>query len=114
MQQIKIKGYDYVKEGNECVQVLWLNVFLKKESNNEKLRRAGDALQKYSSVFDYAKYIPKVGEYIALLKPLIEGLGKQISDVSDDMDSIENQKNLVITALKELKQKKLNLDSIMR
>ena len=103
---INFNPWNY-SDKNQLISQFFKELFtaLKKESNNEKLRRAGDALQKYSSVFDYAKYIPKVGEYIALLKPLIEGLGKQISDVSDDMDSIENQKNLVITALKELKQK---------
>jgi len=103
---INFNPWNY-SDKNQLITQFFKEVFivLKKESNNEKLKRAGDALQKYSSIFDYAKYIPKVGEYIALLKSLIEGLGKQMSDVSDDMDSIENQKNLVIDVLKELKQK---------
>ncbi|MBE7041862.1 MAG: NTPase, partial [Ruminococcaceae bacterium] len=94
---INFNPWNY-SDKNQLITQFFKEVFivLKKESNNEKLKRAGDALQKYSSIFDYAKYIPKVGEYIALLKSLIEGLGKQMSDVSDDMDSIENQKNLVI------------------
>lgn len=103
---INFNPWNY-SDKNQLITQFFKEIFtvLKKESNNEKLKQAGDALQKYSSVFDYAKYIPKVGEFIALLKPLIEGLGKQISDISDDMDSIGNQKNLVIDVLKPLKQK---------
>ncbi len=103
---INFNPWNY-SDKNQLITQFFKEIFtvLKKESNNEKLKRAGDALQKYSSVFDYAKYIPKVGEFIALLKPLIEGLGKQMSDISDDIDSIENQKNLVVDVLKALKQK---------
>lgn len=103
---INFNPWNY-SDKNQLITQFFKQIFtaLKKENNNEKLKQAGDALQKYSSVFDYAKYIPKVGEYITLLKPLIEGLGRQMSDISDDMDSIENQKNLVVDVLKALKQK---------
>jgi len=103
---INFNPWNY-SDKNQLISQFFKEIFtvLKKENNNEKLKQAGDALQKYSSVFDYAKYIPRVGEFIALLKPLFEGLGKQMSDISYDMDSIENQKRLVIDVLKELKQK---------
>ncbi len=103
---INFNPWNY-SDKNQLITQFFKEIFtiLKKESNNEKLKQAGDALQKYSSIFDYAKYIPKVGEFIALLKPLVEGLGKQMTDISDDMDSIENQKNFVINVLRELKQK---------
>lgn len=78
---------------------------LNKSSNSKKLNYVGNAIEKYSSVIDYTKYIPVAGEYIALLKPLLKGIGKGFVEKAKKIDSIENQKNLVITALKELKQK---------
>lgn len=73
--------------------------------NSKSLAKAGDALQKYSSIIDYTKYIPVAGKYIALLKPLFKNIGKKFSEMAKEADSIENQKRVVINALKELKQK---------
>lgn len=78
---------------------------LNKPSNSKKLNSVGEAIEKYSSVIDYTKYIPVAGQYIALLKPLVKGLGKGFTEKAKKLDSIESQKNNVINILRELNQK---------
>lgn len=78
---------------------------LNKPSNSKKLNSVGEAIEKYSSVIDYTKYIPVAGQYIALLKPLVKGLGKGFTEKAKKLDSIESQKNNVVNILRELNQK---------
>ena len=72
---------------------------------NEKLKRVGEALQKYSSIFDYTSYIPVVGKYLSPLKSVLSGIGEQVTDISKSNENLVNQKNLVINTLKDQNQK---------
>lgn len=78
---------------------------LNKPSNSKNLNSVGEAIEKYSSVIDYTKYIPVAGQYIALLKPVVKGIGKGFTEKAKKLDSIESQKNNVINILRKLKQK---------
>lgn len=71
----------------------------------EKLKIAGNALQKYSAIFDYSSYIPVVGKYLAPIKSLLSGLGEHISEAATQEANLVKQKQAVIDALKNLSQK---------
>lgn len=78
---------------------------LNADKNSDKLKKVGDALQKYSSVFEYTSYIPVVGKYLEPIKAIMSGFGEQISDIVKENENLANQKELVIKALEEQDQK---------
>lgn len=78
---------------------------LKCSSNNKALKQAGEALQRYSSILEYAEMIPVAGKYFKPLKSLFSGFGKGLSDFSDSQNNLEQQKNEVIKALGSQSQK---------
>lgn len=77
---------------------------IKVDTTNEKLNAIGNALQKYSSVFEYTSYIPVVGSYLAPLKSLFEGVGEHLSEKTEEV-SLNEQKRKVINALKDQNHK---------
>ena len=78
---------------------------LNEETGNQKLKIVGEVIEKYSSVLDYTKYIPVVGEYLEPIKSLISNLGVHFTEVADSNMSLEKQKETVIESLKEHKQR---------
>lgn len=74
-------------------------------SNSKSLKKVGDALQNYSSVLEFAELIPFAGKYIKPLKSLGISLGKSLTNIHENKESLEFQKNAVIKALSEQKQK---------
>lgn len=78
---------------------------LKCSSNNKALKQAGEALQRYSSILEYAEMIPGAGKYFKPLKSLFGGFGKELSNISDSQNNLEHQKNEVIKALGSQEQK---------
>ena len=69
------------------------------------MKKAGDALQHYSSILEYAELIPVAGKYFKPLKSLTSGFGKGLTDLYDSKNSLEQQKRKVIDALSSQSQK---------
>ncbi len=78
---------------------------IKNASENTALKKAGDALQHYSSIIEYIELIPVAGKYFKPLKSLSIGIGKGLLKSYDDRNSLERQKDKVIDALSAQKQK---------
>lgn len=78
---------------------------LNMSSNNNALKKVGDALQHYSSFFEYAELIPVAGKYFKPIKSLASGLGEGLTDLYDSKDCLEQQKLKVIDALSSQNQK---------
>lgn len=75
------------------------------ESSAASLKKVGTALQNYSSIFEYAEYIPVAGKFFKPLKSLAGNLGKGFTDLSKNKSSLEEQRKNVIDALKSQSQK---------
>ena len=75
------------------------------KASNKNLKNVGSALQKYADVLEYSQYIPFVGQYLKPIKSIITGVGKSISEVAKNKDSLENLKDNVVDALKKQSQK---------
>ncbi len=82
-----------------------VSLAIKKQSKSDNLKRVGSAIDKYSSAIDYSKYIPVVGQYIAMIEPIVKGVGQALTQKADEIESIESQKDIVVNELKDLKQK---------
>lgn len=78
---------------------------LKLQSNNEKIKKVGEALEKYSGVFDYATLIPGFGMYLTPLSFFLHGVGGRISKASKQKENLNEQKKTVIDALSSQSQK---------
>lgn len=78
---------------------------IKVDDKNEKLKNVGNALQKYSSIFEYSTYIPLVGQYLGPIKDLLTNVGEHMFEKAEERDSLAFQKTKVIDALKAQKQK---------
>ena len=73
---------------------------LDREDKAEKHKAIGDALRKYSSVFELAEYIPIVGPYLKILSRVLEGAGEHIFENAEAKENnIFLQKENVINAL---------------
>lgn len=57
---------------------------MKVSSKSESLNKAGKALQEYSTIFEYAEYIPVAGKYFKPVKWIMEKTGKKLSDGNDN------------------------------
>lgn len=72
------------------------------KDKTEKQKAIGDALKKYSSVFELAEYIPVVGPYLKILSRAIEGAGEHIFENAEAKENnIFLQKENVIVALED-------------
>lgn len=78
---------------------------LKGSPNSTALKQAGDALQRYSSILEYAELIPIAGKYFRLLKSITNEFGKDLSNLAESENSLERQKAEVIEALESQNQK---------
>ena len=73
--------------------------------SNENLRNIGNLFQNYGSILDYTRYIPVVGKYFKPVRGLFKGFGKSAENKYLKDNTIESQKDKIITALKEQNQK---------
>lgn len=73
--------------------------------DTSSLSAVGNALQKYSSLLEYTSYIPKIGQFLGPLKSLLESAGAQLQEHAEENSGVAQQKEKVIEALKEQKQK---------
>lgn len=73
--------------------------------SNETLRNIGNLFQNYGSILDYTRYIPVVGKYFKPVRGLFKGFGKSAENKYLKDNTIESQKDKIITALKEQNQK---------
>lgn len=73
--------------------------------SNENLRNIGNLFQNYGSILDYTKYIPVVGKYFKPVRGLFKGFGKSAENKYLKDNTIESQKDKIITALKGQNQK---------
>lgn len=78
---------------------------IKVDDKNEKLKNVGNALQKYSSIFEYSTYIPLLGQYLGPIKDLLANVGEHMAEIAAERVSLTFQKTKVIDALKSQKQK---------
>ena len=73
---------------------------------DKKWGKVGDALTKYSSAFEFTKYIPVVGEITSDVLNGVSSVGKSICEVSDKkVENISYQKERVEEALMEFSGK---------
>ena len=66
-------------------------------SKSESLNRVGQALQEYSSIFEYAENIPVAGKYIKPVKWIMEKTGKKLAEGNDN--NLNKKKKEVTEAL---------------
>lgn len=67
-----------------------------KDKKDDRLKNIGKALEKYSSAFDLAKYIPKYGQIIgAFGKKGLSFLGKALQNSSEDLDILSQKQKVV-------------------
>lgn len=80
-------------------------VALNTSPNHENLKIVGEALENYSSIFDFAGMIPVIGPYLKPLASLIKGMGADFKEVADAKKSLDRQKEEVCKAMREQAQK---------
>lgn len=92
---------------NQLIGQFFQTIFteLKVKTESEKLKEAGDALEKYSGLLEYTTYIPGIGKYLSPLINLISNSGAKISDIAAEKASLSNQKGVVVDALSKQTQK---------
>ena len=76
---------------------------MKVSSKSESLNKAGKALQEYSTIFEYAEYIPVAGKYFKPVKWLMEKTGKKLSDGNDN--NLNKKREEVTDALRDQSHK---------
>ena len=72
---------------------------LKSKCGGEKFKVLGNILEKYSSLFNYTQYIPVVGSFVAPLSESMKSVGESMKEKSEEMNSIDAQKDAVTKAL---------------
>lgn len=72
---------------------------LKSKCGGEKFKVLGNILEKYSSLFNYTQYIPVVGSFVAPLSESMKSVGESMKEKSEEMNSIDVQKDVVTKAL---------------
>lgn len=76
---------------------------LKLSEGDERLRKVGGLIEKYSSVLEYTQYIPVVGPYLDVVKNLAKAAGKEIKETADKkLHDATIQKAKIEEALKEI------------
>lgn len=78
---------------------------LKTRDSSKEMRYIGEALERYSSLFEYSQYIPVVGKYIAPLHKALTSTGGWLKKKSDENNSLEEKKKKVTEALSNQKHK---------
>ena len=76
---------------------------MKVSSKSESLNKVGQALQEYSTIFEYAEYIPVAGQYIKPVKWIMEKTGKKLSAGNDN--NLNKKKKEVTDTLCKQKHK---------
>ncbi|MCR5636995.1 MAG: KAP family NTPase [Clostridiales bacterium] len=88
---------------NQFFQTILVEIGSK--ASNKNLKNVGSALQKYSDVLEYSEYIPFVGDYLKPIKKIVSSVGKNLSEVAKNKESLESLKNSIINELKKQSQK---------
>lgn len=89
------------------------NEFRSQSSKN--LQRIGEALDKYSSAFELAKFIPKAGEAISIIgKKGAPILGKQLKQISGENDILKQKENVIKLLQKQENKTLVIIDDIDR
>lgn len=89
------------------------NVF--HNSKDEKMKKIGDALEKYSDAFEIVKPIPYVGEILSLLgENGTKLLGKKLKKGNDEKDILKQKENVIDLLGKEEKRVLIVIDDIDR
>lgn len=73
----------------------------------DKASRVGEAIEKYSVAFEYAKFIPVIGQYVNAVPDIIKALGQNIKEIGDKYNDIAYQKTQVEKALNEMDERLL-------
>ena len=89
------------------------NVF--RNSKDEKMRKIGDALEKYSDAFEIAEVIPYVGGLLSLFgKKGSEALGKKLKKGIDEKDILKQKENVINLLSQQAKRVLIVIDDIDR
>ena len=87
------------------------NVF--RNSKDEKMRKVGEALEKYSDAFEIAEVIPYVGGLLSLFgKKGSEALGKKLKKGSDEKDILKQKENVINLLSQQEKRVLIVIDDI--
>ena len=89
------------------------NVF--HNSKDEKMKKVGEALEKYSEAFEMAEVIPYVGGLLALFgKKGSEALGKKLKKGIDEKDILKQKENVINLLSQQEKRVLIVIDDIDR
>ena len=89
------------------------NVF--RNSKDEKMRKVGDALEKYSDAFEIAEVIPYVGGLLSLFgKKGSEALGKKLKKGIGEKDILKQKENVISLLNQQEKRVLIVIDDIDR
>lgn len=103
---VKFNPWNY-SDSSQLISQFFLEIQqeLKIHDNGKNMKEVGNALQRYSSVWEYTKYIPKVGKYFKLLNGAFKGVGEHLAEKANERNSLAEQRKKVIEALGGLKRK---------
>lgn len=103
---IKFNPWNYV-DSQQLIKQFFATIqdSLKYYKSNENLNKISDALENYSSLLEYTKMIPVIGGYLGPINKIIKRYSIKAKKKYQESNSIESQKNKIISALKEQNQK---------
>ena len=85
------------------------------DSTDEKLKRVGDALEKYSDAFEIAEVIPYVGGMLSLFgKSGAKALGKKLKKGINEKDILKQKENVINLLSQQEKRVLIVIDDIDR
>lgn len=95
-------------DGAQLIQQFFsvLSSEIQSDTRGSKRKAIGDALEKYSFLLNYLKYIPVVGPFLTDMPELAGKIGSQLKDgVLSIENNVQSQKNIVIKALASFPRK---------
>lgn len=97
---VKFNPWNY-SDSNQLINQFFgvMLATLKSKCGGEKFKVLGNILEKYSSLFNYTQYIPVVGSFVAPLSESMKSVGESMKEKSEEMNSIDAQKDAVTKAL---------------
>ncbi len=103
---VKFNPWNYT-DSSQLISQFFTEIIesLKIKDSSESLKNVGEAIKGYSSLFEYTKYIPVVGSFIAPLSSTISYVGESISEKGKNKESLNQKKKAVTEALIKQKHK---------
>ena len=103
---VKFNPWNYT-DSSQLISQFFTEIIesLKIKDSSESLKNVGEAIKGYSSLFEYTKYIPVVGSFIAPLSSTISYVGESISKKGKNKESLNQKKKAVTEALIKQKHK---------